>query len=710
MRVRDHDHVSGEFRGAAHRDCNLQYRLLKKRNKDDEDSFVIPVVFHNLRGYDSHLIMEEIGKFNRKTDVIPNTLEKYIGFTFGSLRFIDSLQFMGTSLEKLVSNLAQEGKQKFRNMSKFIPDAEQQDLLLRKGVYPYDHVDCAAKLTETSLPSKDSFYSLLTEQHISDADYEHAKTVWETFRCTNLGDYHDIYLKSDVLQLADVFENFRSVCLDNYHLDPAHYYTAPGLSWDAMLLSTGVKLDLITDIDMYLMVESGIRGGISMISQKYAKANNPYIEDHDPEKTTSYIMYLDANNLYGWAMSECLPSGNFQWVDDDALKNLDIQQVAADADRGYILEVDLEYPEDIHDLHSDYPVAPERKAVAKEELSPYSQALYDELQVKGKPTEKLIPTLYNKKKYVIHYNNLQLYLRLGLRLTKIHRAVSFTQSKWLAPYIALNTEKRKAARNPFEKDFYKLMNNSVFGKTMENVRKRINVKLAVNERQMKRQVAKPEFHRFKIFNEHLIGVHLKQCNLVLNKPIYVGMAILDLSKTLMYRFHYDYMRPKYDHVDLLFTDTDSLCYHIETQDIYDDMKADAFHFDTSDYPADHPLHSTANKKIIGKMKDETAGVAISEFVGLRSKMYSMTYGEKEKKTAKGIGRSSIRKMRHAEYRDCLLNRQTNTATSNTIQSHGHRIYSEHLTKTALSPFDDKRYVLENGFSTLAHGHYHTQQV
>ena len=704
-RVRDHDHVSGLFRGAAHSNCNLQYRLLKKMNKDDEKSFVIPVVFHNLRGYDSHHIMENIGKFQRQTHVIANTMEKYIGFTFGNLRFIDSLQFMGTSLEKLVGNLAQEGKDKFHHMCRYIPDPNQQELLLRKGVYPYDYVDGPDKLEETSLPPKDSFFSLLSDQGISDKEYEHAQKVWQTFRCEKLGDYHDVYLKSDVLQLADVFENFRSVCLENYSLDPAHYYTAPGLSWDAMLLYTNVELELITDVDMYLMVENGIRGGISMISQKFAKANNPYLEDHDPEQPNSYIMYLDANNLYGWAMSQCLPTSQFAWVPQEELEQLDVMTIDKEADQGYILEVDLEYPAALHDLHSDYPVAPERRTIPNEQLSPHSQELLEELGMKGKPTEKLIPTLHEKTKYVVHYHSLQQYLKLGLKLKKIHRAVSFKQSPWLRPYIALNTEKRKQAKNPFEKDFYKLMNNSVFGKTMENVRKRTNVKLCSTTRQMKRQVAKPEFRRFKIFNEDLTGVQLQITNLKLNKPIYVGMSILDLSKTLMYDFHYEYIRTKYDHADLLFTDTDSLCYHIRTEDIYKDMQSDAAFFDTSDYPPDHFLHSTANKKVLGKMKDETAGVAVSEFVGLRSKMYSLLYGGKEKKTAKGIGRSHIRKMRHAEYKDSLLKKTRSIATTNMIRSYEHRVYSEHVTKVALSPFDDKRYVLENGYSTLAHGHY-----
>ena len=244
---------------------------------------------------------------------------------------------------------------------------------------------------------------------------------------------------------------------------------------------------------------------------------------------------------------------------------------------------------------------------------------------------------------------------------------------------------------------------------MENVRNHLNIRLCSNDQQFKRQVAKPEFKRFKIFNDDLTGVHLHVSDLELNKPIFVGFSILDISKMLMYQYHYGYMLPKYPSAKVLFSDTDSLCYHVKTENIYKDMLDDSDHFDTSDYPKEHFLHSTTNKKVLGKMKDETAGVAISEFVGLRSKMYSILYNGQEKKTAKGIGRSSIRKMRHDHYKQVLMEGTRTMATSNMIRSYAHKIFSERITKVALSAFDDKRYVLEDGCNTLAHGHHNTQQ-
>ena len=288
--VRDHDHISGEFRGAAHQ-SNLNYKF-SKENENKDSSFFIPVILHNLRNFDSHLILQGIGQIkNKKISCIPNNMEKYISFSLGNLRFIDSFQFLNTSLEKLVDNLKADGLDHFDILKTYETDSKKLELLLRKGVYLYDYIDSEAKLTEQTLPTKHDFYNILSEKDISDDDYSHACEVWRHFNCKSLGDYHDIYLITDTLLLACVFENFRKICLNAYKLDPAHYYTAPGLAWDAMLRMTGIKLELITDIDMYLLVESGIRGGISMISNKYAKANNPYTPDYNPNRENNYIVY-----------------------------------------------------------------------------------------------------------------------------------------------------------------------------------------------------------------------------------------------------------------------------------------------------------------------------------------------------------------------------------------------------------------------------------
>ena len=445
----------------------------------------------------------------------------------------------------------------------------------------------------------------------------------ENIQIENMGEYRDLYLKSDILLLADVFENFRKTCFQYYKLDPCHYFTSPGLSWDAMLKMTNIKLELMTDIDMFQFIEKGMCGGISYIANRYGKANNKYMTEYDEKEPSKYIMYLDANNLYGWAISQYLPTGGFKWLTEKQIENTELAKHNDNSKKGLILEVDLEYPKELHDLHNDYPLGAEKVKVTESMLSVYCQKIANKYNISTGLVYKLIPTLNKKEKYVLHYRNLQLYLDLGLKLKKVHRVLEFNQSPWLKEYIDFNTQKRTQAKNSFEKDFFKLMNNSVFGKTMENIRKRVDVRLATDKKKLLKMTSKPTYVSSKIFNENLVAVHKIKETLTLNRPAYVGMCILDLSKTLMYDFHYSYIKNKYgDKAKLLFTDTDSLTYEIETEDAYQDFWNDKDRFDNSDYPEDSPYFDKVNKKVIGKFKDEAAGMPITEFVGLQSKMYS----------------------------------------------------------------------------------------
>ena len=212
--------------------------------------------------------------------------EKYISFSLGNLRFVDSVNFLLSSLDKPV-----KGSDEFPIMHRTVAEENKRRLLLKKGIYPYEYMDSFERFGETELPEKEKFYSSLSGQAITDKEYAHAQEVWATFGCQNLGDYHDLYVATDVLLLADVFENFRKVCQEKYGLDPAH--SAPGLSWDALLKKTGVELELLTDLDMHLFIERGMRGGISTVSKRYAKANNPLVEGYNPAEPTNYITYLD---------------------------------------------------------------------------------------------------------------------------------------------------------------------------------------------------------------------------------------------------------------------------------------------------------------------------------------------------------------------------------------------------------------------------------
>ena len=701
-RVRDHCHFTGRYRGAACNRCNLKYR--KPNN--------ISVFFHNLAGYDSHLFIKKLNVTEGNIDCIPNNEEKYISFSKtiktreytnkrGEIKnkkfkivFKDSMKFMLSSVEALVNNLSEDD---FKNLEKyFIP--EEIKLLKQKGFYPYEYMDNIEKLKDTKPPPQKAFYSKLTGKGINNYNYNHVLEVWKTCKIRKLKEYHEVYNKTDVLLLADVFEKFRDLCLKNYGLDPAHYYTAPGLAWDAMLKMTKINLELLSDVDKLLMIEKGIRGGISIISNRYGKANNKYMKDFYEKELSKYLMYLDANNLYGWAMSQKLPIHSFEWMTDKEIKNLFKVQVVQFWERTpCILEVDLTYPEELHDLHNDYPLCPERVEC-------------------DKGVKKLIPNLRDKNNYVVHYKTLMQYLNLGMELKKIHRGIKFVECDFLKPYIDMNTNLRTQAKNNFEKDFFKLMNNSVFGKTMENIRNRVNIKLTTTGEQFKKLTAKPNYESRKIFNENLVSVHMKKTSLTMNKPVYLGMSILDLSKTLMFDFHYKYIIPKYGNkAKLLFTDTDSFLYEIQTEDFYKDISGDVKdRFDTSDYPEGHPsgIPTGVNKKVLGMFKDEAAGKNITEFVGLRAKLYSYKMEEgKENKKCKGIKKAVVEKsISHKDYKTCLETGKEQLRRQNIIRSYEHTLYTEEINKVALSAADDKRYLLKDSFDTLAWGHYKIKEM
>ena len=695
-RVRDHCHYTGRYRGAAHKICNLKY---SKPNN-------ISVFFHNLTGYDSHLFIKKLGVTTGAIDCIPNNEENYISFSktiktgeytdkkgviknkYFKIVFKDSLKFMASSLEALVNNLP-EGA--LNNLEKYFT-TKQVKLLKQKGFFPYDYMDSIEKLKDTKPPPQKAFYSKLTGKGISNYNYNHVLNVWKTFKMKTLKEYLELYNISDVLLLADVFENFRDICLKNYGLDPVYYYTAPGLAWDAMLKITKINLELLSDVDKLLMIEKGIRGGISIISNRYGKANNKYMADFNKSELSKYLMYVDANNLYGWAMSQKLPVHSFKWMSNKEIENIFNNQIVQVWEKTpCILEVDLIYPEELHDLHNDYPLCPERVEC-------------------DKGVKKLIPNLRNKNNYVVHYKTLMQYLSLGMELKKIHRGIKFIESDFLKSYIDKNTKLRTQAKNNFEKDFFKLMNNSVFGKTMENIRNRVNVKLVNTGEQFKKLTAKPNYESRKIFNENLVSVHMKKTSLTMNKPVYLGMSILDLSKTLMFDFHYKYIKPKYGNkAKLLFTDTDSFLYEIQTEDFYKDISGDVKNrFDTSDYPEGHPsgLPTGINKKVLGMFKDEAAGKIIKEFVGLRAKLYSYKMEEgKENKRCKGIKKAVVeRTIRHEDYKKCLETGKEQLRRQNIIRSYEHTLYTEEVNKIALSAADDKRYLLKDSFDTLAWGH------
>ena len=716
-KARDHCHFTGKYRGAAHIKCNLDYSF---------KFFKIPIFFHNLKNYDGHLIIKRANEINKelnenkKIDVIIQNSEKFITFSFGSLQFKDSFSFLSASLDKLVRLNKYENDTKMKDWQNhfrytqsnpYIKSKTDLDLLTDKGVYPYDYMNSFDKFDEEQLPEKKYFYSHLYEENITDKDYSRANIIWKHFNIQNLGEYHDLYLMTDVYLLTDVFENFRDMCLNYYGLDPAYYVTLPNYSWNVFLYMTGARLEQIHNRDMYEMIENGLRGGMTQCIYKKVEANNKYMkEQYDETKPSSYISYLDANNLYGLAMCKKLPYDNFQWhytqiTEKKVMKYTDEDEV------GYILEVDLEYPEDIHDLHKDYPMAPEIITINESMLSPVQKDIhkyYYDKEAGDEKTNKLVLNVMDKKKYVLHITALKFYLQHGLKLKKVHRAISFNQSNFLKPFIEFNAEKRKQAKNDFEKDLFKLMNNSVYGKTMENVRNHLDYELVNTPERFQKCVNKPTYRHRHIINENLVGVEKDFATVKLDKPIYMGMSILDYSKIHMYSFYYDVLKPKYnDDIKLVYTDTDSYVIKVETDDLYKDFKEINNYIDFSDYNVEHPNYDKTNKKVLGKFKDELNGKIMTHFIGLKPKSYCYKiYGEKkEHKKSKGIVKHKVHnQLNYEKYDETLSRKLKETVSFNSIRSKTHQIYSITQTKYALSNYDNKRYWLSDSGS-LPYGHY-----
>lgn len=706
-KVKDHCHLSGKYRGAAHNSCNLQFQLPKK----------IPLIIHNAKGYDSHFIIANLNKsVFKKCEIIPKNSEQMLSFNLDNIQFLDSYQFTNESLAQMVKNLTNSNFE-FPIMSKVFRDQikgneEKKKLLTRKGIFCYDYFDDMSKFRLKNLPEKKEFYSTLNFENISDEDYMHAEKIWANFELENFGQYHDLYLILDTVLLADSFQQFRKIIHREYGLDPCHFYTTPGLAWSACMKITDLKLELITDIDQYNFLTDGIRGGFSCVNTRYVRANNKYMSDHDPSKDSTYLGYHDCNNLYGYAMNQVLPKSDFSWAVKSEISNIDWASLDEEQQWGYIVEADIEYPHELHDLHNDFPLAPEKLLISNEKLGDYQKNLLNKLahfNYKRCPTEKLLATFYSKEKYIIHYKNLKLYLSLGLRIRKIHRVLKFKQEAYLRPYIEKNTLLRKNAKNEFEKNLFKLMNNSVFGKSIENQRNRINMKLCLSEKQARKYLIKPNYHTFTILNEGVALIHLLKQKVKLNRPIYLGFACLEIAKNHMYSMYYNYYKKFYnERINLIYTDTDSFLVQVRTEDFYADLRE---HFsdimDFSNYKTDHFLYNNSNEKVVGKFKDEFPNDVIYEFIGIKPKLYSILYNDgKFKNTAKGLQKAVLRKdVNHQHYKNVLFNNKVFDCEVHRIQSREHQLTTVKQIKRVFQPLDDKRYYLTNGIDSYAYGHY-----
>lgn len=579
-------------------------------------------------------------------------------------------------------------------------------LSLETLIYTRHFFVCSKSLelmSETrTLPPLDAFYSSISEKSITADQHRFANKVWKKFKICNLSEYAQLYCRIDTLLLAEIFEKFRLTMIGFSGLDPAHYISLPGFGWDTMLKTTGCKIGLPTDISQIEFVEKSIRGGLSFINTRYAR-----VEDQNKSK----ILYADAVNLYGKSQTDILPYKNFEWLSSEELREFDYMSVDTNGDRGYILEVDLLYPQKLHFEHNDYPLAPYSGVIEYSDLSCYSKDAY--LSSTGKTdykSSKLLTSFEPKRNYVVHIKNLVLYTQLGMVCTKIHRVLKFRQKAFIKPFIEMCTLARKNASNKFENSLFKKISNSCYGKTIENVRNYTVLKVHYTKNSFQKACSFPTFKHFTILDESVVTTSHYTKEIILNKPFAVGFTILELSKHFMFDFYYNKILPSCgrENVTLLMTDTDSFIMHLKDASCLDKLNP---YMDFSNYPTDHPQYNILNRSKLGCFKDEIdPNYSIVEFVGLRSKCYALkiksneTGQREDKKVCKGLGRVCIEnRLRFSQYKDCLFQKKDIRHHFTGISSKKHDLFTSVKNKKALSFFDSKRYILPCGIHSLPYG-------
>ena len=703
-KVRDHCHLTGNYRGPAHCKCNI--------NVTQKQSNFIPFIFHNISNYDCHMFFNKlVDKKKDKVDFdkIPKTNEEYISVTYGCVRFIDSYRFLSSGLDSLVKSIVDNSNKILKNLKKEIVDNDEildivnkiveddrtiKDLkkdypdeineleeallnymgendlkifktgfpdkwkyLTKKLAYPYEYfnsIDDYQKPVD-NLDKKD-FFSKLKKKCPDDEEIQRTMDIIKRFNIKNGKELTEIYLKSDVLLLACVFEKVIKVSVNEYKINPLYFVSLPGYTWQCGLKYTGKNLQTLQDRDMILILENNIRGGISSVM------GDRYVKSDENKK----ILYIDANNLYGHSMSEPLPYDEIKFDNDVKLE--DIINTPDDSDIGYFIEADLISPDNIKEKTKNFPFAPVNKKINPDNYRDFMKSIKPNTYIQS---SKLICDWSDKRNYLIHYRMLKIYIRHGMIVDKVHEIISFKQSRWLEKYINISTQKRNQAVNDFEKDFYKLLNNAFYGKTMENVRNRLKIKLVKKDdyREIIKQQSKLTFNGIHKSYENCDSYTFKQSEVIMDKPIYLGFSVLELSKLLRYETYYDRLQPYFgqENIQLQYMDTDSFVLSVNTKNFVKDLRNLEDIFDFSNLDKNHKLFSNKNEKVIGKFKIETPKIIwIDEFVCLRSKMYAFKCGDDSKNRLKGISKSQSKNIEFEEYKKCLTEEEYQQECDNYI--------------------------------------------
>ena len=598
--------------------------------------------------------------------------------------------------------------------------AEEQEELLNiltsKGFFPYSllrELDRLAEITE--FPPIEAFANDLDEgDTISQQNYAYAKNVYQRLNCKSLKDYHDYYLKVDVYLLCEVFMSYAKKIHDEFHLHPARYLGTPSLAMDALLYHNKQKeqptyLEFIKDKDLYYFFEDAVKGGMSYTSLRHFahEEKHPQFQEED---SMVKAMFVDVNSLYSTAMVQKLPVSDFIFLTEEQIAQFDLTGKTWDleGDHGYYIECDIDIPPEIHKKTNAYPLCPERVIVTDDMLSPLSKTAMKNLNKTSYTMKKLVATMFPKEKYKCHWKTLKLYIDIGAKITKIHRIVRFKQDNFVESFIRHCIKLRSETDSPFYKQCFKTVMNSLYGKFLESVRKRMEVIFETDSHRAKKHASKPTYVTHRIVNPDLVLFFHRKPSVHLDKLVHVGTTILDLSKHHMYDLWYNKLMPVIDskYCDIITSDTDSFLFAYETNNPARDLQHFSSFFDFSNYDKQHPLYNNTNKAALGYIKDEVAGGTIIEAVALRPKTYafqSIPFTAESSKThtpppvqvlkkLKGVGRTFVKKrLSFSDFKNALIHNRVYTANFHAIQQRKFINRSVVIRKLALSNFDTKRY-------------------
>ncbi|KAG5666240.1 hypothetical protein PVAND_017621 [Polypedilum vanderplanki] len=695
------------IRSFKHASCNQHYI---------DRPTVYHIFFHSSSSLDNHCLILELAKLNRQIDVISKSSENYIAITWkfkinekrsAKVKILDSYRFLTSSLQTLVENT-----QDFTFVETYLKNEYGDKLeinknLFRKQFLPYSYLSYET-LQETQFPNKDSFFNELKNENLTQENYNYAKKIYLNLKCKNLLEYTLYYLKLDVLLLTEVFIQFRNLIFHHYSLDVANYVTLSSFGLDCSLAYTGEKVELINDINQYLFIKKGIRGGNCFGNFVYKSSNSRWSKNYDSNKPEIQLNSTDFNSLYGFMMGLSLPHNGYRWCTQNEISQLSknfIEMSERPDGISYFVEITISYPRNIHDDMSLYPLFPVLR------------------KMKDGNTSKLIGDLYTKNNYVVHIKFAAFAIKMGLKLEKIHRALQFNESPWLKPFVDLNTNLRaEASLAKLYSLSLKLLSNSCYGKFLENKEKQQSYKLCVIDpnckksiRKMIKAISSPYLKNFKVFNDFLVGFSSYKKQVILNRPTPCGAAILDFSKMAMADMYYNKIKKvSKEKVELCYTDCDSLllAYY---GDFFQFIKENYHLFDTSSFSPSNPFQiEQKNMRISGKMKEECGDRLIKNFVFLRPKTYLIVFEDEDdnknniKSKAKGVSSATIKQLTYKDYIDAMKG-NTIQKKMQQLRSQNHQVYTISINKIALRAGCTKRYFFPSGDS-LPFGHYKLEEM